>query len=408
VLVDCIVDAPSLSHAGQAEGEEGLVDAFEYGASLNRIVQQQPQADLFFIPAGTYAPSAEPVLSNPRWRRLSAGFRHEEALLLLYVGAEHLKTTPADPDGMVVLAPQGRGLSASEAPALMDAVAGGLPLLAVVADERSLQQNMPAPAFEPEAPPVMAVRSSRPILHARVAAIVAAMFLAVLAFGAAQYFGGPDLLRRMRSAGPDADPAVAPSQTSSNPNAPSSGALNPTATSSTAAAAPATNAVRVVLPPVESLPFALDVAIVPELEGALAAADSLEAHGARTIVAPFHLKGRPTRYHVQAGPFATRARADSVRAALFAQGVLPRGAGRVARVPMSVAFSDRLGRTAALAERARLRRLGVPTFVLGQADGSFRLYAGSFDRPLSMLALTEMLPSIGSAGAIVPRAGYVP
>ena len=33
---------------------------------------------------------AEPLLQNPRWRRLSAGFRHEEALLLLYVGAEHL------------------------------------------------------------------------------------------------------------------------------------------------------------------------------------------------------------------------------------------------------------------------------------------------------------------------------
>ena len=78
--MDCFVNAPTLHGAGGESGDEGLVDAFEYGASLNRIVQQQPQADLFFIPAGTYSADAEPLMQHPRWKRLSAGFRHEEAM----------------------------------------------------------------------------------------------------------------------------------------------------------------------------------------------------------------------------------------------------------------------------------------------------------------------------------------
>ena len=138
VLVDCFVNAPTLHGAGGESTDEGLVDAFEYGASLNRIVQQQPQADLFFIPAGTYSADAEPLMQNPRWKRLSAGFRHEAALLLLYVAADHLSGLAAEPDGIVVLAPQGLEVAASDSPALTEAVGRGMPLLAVIAEQSGI------------------------------------------------------------------------------------------------------------------------------------------------------------------------------------------------------------------------------------------------------------------------------
>jgi Mrp family chromosome partitioning ATPase len=98
-LVDCFVDAPTLHAVAGAGNEEGLVDAFEYGASLNRIVQAQQQSNLFFIPAGTFNPQPQEVMQNPRWRRLSAGFRYEEALLLLYVSADHLDGLAAGTEG---------------------------------------------------------------------------------------------------------------------------------------------------------------------------------------------------------------------------------------------------------------------------------------------------------------------
>lgn len=403
VLVDCFVDSPTLHGAEDAQHVEGLVDAFEYGASLNRIVQQQPQADLFFIPAGTYAADAEPVLQNPRWKRLSAGFRHEEALLLLYVGAEHLGTIPADPDGIVVLSPKGQDLAVADAPALAGAVAEGLPLLAVVADD----QTIAAPAIEP----AKAARASGPApisaeeaRHARVGLIVATLFLVALGAGTAVRFGALDFIKGSRSAtgNPRPEGRARPTTGPEGP-APSGAAVaepglqsgNPTVSAPAAAQS------------AQPLPFALQVAVLPRLAEAFALADSLEAHGARTIIAPGLVNGRGKFYRVHAGPFASRARTDSARAALAASGMLPRGAGMVTSVPLSVALSGTLSRGAAASERTRLRRAGVPAFVLGQPDGTYRVYAGAFARAVSRTLLHDLLTPIGGAGDLVTRAGIV-
>ncbi|MFI5280074.1 MAG: hypothetical protein ACHQU1_06250 [Gemmatimonadales bacterium] len=396
VLVDCFVDAPTLHGASDVPHQEGIVDAFEYGASLNRIVQQQPQADLFFIPAGTYAPDAEPVLQNPRWKRLSAGFRHEEALLLLYVGAEHLATIPADPDGIVVLAPQGQDLAVAEVPALMSAVAQGLTLLAVVADDQTVGPTAPASAaLEPThaaVSPVKGVRASGPApispeeaRHARVGLFVATLFIVALGLGTAVRFGALNLLQR------DARPQpAAPARVTVSPNTPAP----------STAASPA--------PSGQPLPFALEVAVLPHLAEAFTMADSLEAHGAPTMIAPGSVHGRGIYYRVHAGPFASRPRADSARAALIAGGLIARGAGTVTSVPLSVALAGPLSMRAATSERTRLRRAGVPAFVLGQSDGTYRVFAGAFARAVSRTLLYALLTPTGGAGELVTRAGNVP
>lgn len=409
VLVDCFVDSPTLHGAQEAPDEEGLVDAFEYGASLNRIVQQQPQADLFFIPAGTYAPDAEPVLQNPRWRRLSAGFRHEEALLLLYVGAEHLSTIPADPDGLVVLAPQGQDLAVADAPALAGAVAEGLPLLAVVADDQTVGLAAPASAApehhkESVAKPTSGVRASGPApisaeeaRHARVGLIVATLFIIVLGAGTAVRFGALNLLRR------PAQPGTPPAASATRAEA--------RARPETRPEGPGPSGLAVAERGLESatpLPFALEIAVLPRLAQAFQVADSLEAHGARTMIAPGSVHGRGIFYRVHAGPFATRARADSARAALALGGLLARGAGTVTSVPLSVVLAGPLSRGAAANERTRLRRAGVPSFVLGQSDGTYRVYAGAFARAVSRTMLHDLLTPTGGAGELVTRAGIVP
>ncbi|MFI5206978.1 MAG: SPOR domain-containing protein [Gemmatimonadales bacterium] len=403
VLVDCFVDSPTLHGAREAPDEEGLVDAFEYGASLNRIVQQQPQADLFFIPAGTYAPDAEPVLQNPRWRRLSAGFRHEDALLLLYVGAEHLATIPADPDGIVVLAPQGQDLAVADAPALAGAVAEGLPLLAVVADDQTAGRATAASEApeqqhaEGEAKPAggrgsgPAPVSAQEARHARVGLIVATLFIIVLGAGTAVRFGALDVLRR---------------GTDTTGTRPEGRARLQTRPEGQGASAPAV--AERGLQSGTPLPFVLEVAVLPRLVEAFAMADSLEAHGAPAMIAPGSVQGRGVFYRVHAGPFATRARADSARASLALGGLLPRGGGTVLSVPLSVALDGPLRFGAAASERARLRRAGVPSFVLGQADGTYRVYIGAFARAVSGTLLHDLFTPTGGAGELVTRAGNVP
>ncbi len=402
VLVDCFVGAPTLH--GAEGNDEGLVDVFEYGASLNRIVREQPQADLFFIPAGTYSADAEPLMQHPRWKRLSAGFRHEEALLLLYVAAEHLAGLAAEPDGIIVLAPQGLELAAVDAPALALAVGRGMPLLAVVADEESVARVSGVHAALPEPQPDRRPEPPQPVFRERTSAPMAMLVessrprrgwmvwtLIILAAGAAALrFGvlGPT--------GSRAAPAVSPV-----PGAVPAPAARAGAESVQAAPPPAPTAA-------ESLPFAVQVAALPRLADAFVLSDTLAAHGTPAMIAPVRLRGRPPLYRVHAGPFATRARADAALAALRAARLLSADAGSVASVPLSVALGEGRTRDAAMAERARLRAAGVPSFILGQADGSFRLYAGAYDAGAQVALLEDLLTPTGNAGNLVPRTGYVP
>jgi hypothetical protein len=409
-LVDGFVDAPTLHTVAGAANEEGLVDAFEYGASLNRIVQQQPEASLFFIPAGTYNSDPQQVMTNPRWRRLSAGFRHEEALLLLYVAAEHLGNLAAEPDGMIVLSPQGLDLAVADAPAVAAAVGRGLPLLAVVADEEVLTAPVaaahaaaePGPAGTAESPrpagaegqpvfrrrggsaPMQMLLDGQPKPAPWKALLLAVLAVAVFAALALVMFR-PEALRSFM-------PAAAPSPDS----------LAASRLDSARLPAPAPP------PPVESLPFAVQVAATRTLPAALLVADSLEADTVPAVVAPIRLAQRGAVYRVYAGPFATRERADSVLGRLRARGVVGRTAGTVDSVPLSVALGRGLAPEAARAERARLRGAGVPVFLLRQADGAWRLYAGAYAAATQAVLLQDLLTPTGSAGELVPRVGSVP
>jgi len=410
-LVDGFVDAPTLHTVAGAGNEEGLVDAFEYGASLNRIVQEQPEASLFFIPAGTYNSDARGMMTNPRWRRLSAGFRHEEALLLLYVAAEHLDTLAAEPDGMIVLSPQGLDLAVADAPAVAAAVGRGLPLLAVVAEEEVLAGGR-ATAAEPalltadtvESPrPEEAGEEPRPALRPRGGSapmqmlvdgqpaglpwkgiLLALLVLAVLAAIALVMLRPESLRSFMPRAAPAADSLARAGLDSAR--------LPPPAPP----------------PAVESLPWAVQVAATRTLAAALSVADSLEADTVPTVVAPIRLAQRGAVFRVYAGPYASPARADSVLRRLRARGAVAAQAGSVDSVPLSVALAAGLTAEAARAERARLRTAGVPVFLLRQADGAYRLYAGAYGAATQAVLLQDLLTPTGAAGDLVPRVGSVP
>ncbi len=420
VLIDCFVDAPTL-HGVSGEGnDEGLVDAFEYGASFNRIVKQQPQADLFFIPAGTYSTAPEPLMQHPRWKRLSAGFRHEEALLLLYVGAEHLHGLAAEPDGVIVLAPQGQGLAAAESPALLEAIGHGLPLLAVVADEAAVARAsgahaMPAEprpmtrAAEPAPPPVAvpepalappapvhaepAKRSSVPMAmlvennaapSRRTPWMIALLIVLLGGLFAAWRYGGLAMVF--------ARPAASPARADTTSRAP---------VPTPPAAAPAA------MHHVDSLPFVVQVASLGQLQDAFDLSDTLAARHIGALIAPGRLGTREI-YRVDTGPFATQRAADSALAALRQAGLVPARAGSALRLPLSYSLGSAATLAAADSQRARLRTAGVAAFVLGQADGTFTLFAGAYASPAQASFLAEQLTPTGSAGPPGPRAGYVP
>ena len=125
------------------------------------------------------------------------------------------------------------------------------------------------------------------------------------------------------------------------------------------------------------------------------------------MVAPVRV-GRTLWYRVSVGPVASRAAADSLLRVVRAAGLDGSGAAAVALVPLSFALRRGATPLAARTERTRLRTAGVAAFVLGQADGSYRLFAGAFDKPAAAAYLDSVLTSTGSAGPLGPRVGFRP
>ena len=126
-LVDCHVDEPQLHATAGEDNRDGIVDVFEYGASLSRIARRQNESNLYFVPAGTFSPDPAVMAAHPRWRRLSAGFRHEDAVMLLFLPADCIASLAGSLDGMVALAPEGAEAGLASTPEIEGCCPGAPP-----------------------------------------------------------------------------------------------------------------------------------------------------------------------------------------------------------------------------------------------------------------------------------------
>src|SRR5439155_937502 len=104
-LVDLCLETPALHETVGLHATEGIVDAFEYGVSLNKAAHEV--TGVFIIPAGSETAHPAEVYGHARWPKLQAGFRSEGALLLALLPPQALAQMSARPDGAIVLAPDG-------------------------------------------------------------------------------------------------------------------------------------------------------------------------------------------------------------------------------------------------------------------------------------------------------------
>jgi hypothetical protein len=84
-LMDLGLDDPSLHKALGLLNQEGVSDAFLYGASVQRIAQAALDGAIFFAPAGTATTDPEQILGHSRWNDLAGGFSEADATLLLFL-----------------------------------------------------------------------------------------------------------------------------------------------------------------------------------------------------------------------------------------------------------------------------------------------------------------------------------
>jgi sporulation related protein len=351
-LVDLCLEHPALHETVGLQATEGIVDAFEYGVSLNKAAHEV--TGVFIIPAGSVTANPTDVYAHPRWPKLQAGFRSEGALLLALLPQSGLRSFSATPDGVLALAPEGL-------PAHF-VLRGEAPLLGVVRD-RWLPSN---PRVSP--PPVPIPIDEAPRRGPRV--VLAILVLAALGVG------GWALARARESfiAPPPAPvPLPTPSTTSTN--------LRP----------PPPPPVRL-----DTLGWTIQLAAYASLDKALAHADRLAADaGVPALVTPVPQSGKgPVWYRVLAGSYATRAAAGSGRAQLRERGLAAEGVGDLLFAPYSYQAD-------AKASLDVLRRRGLPA--VRWTNGA--ILVGAFEAPEQAAATQTKLKRAGVRANLLPRMG---
>jgi len=358
-LVDLCLENPALHEMVGLHATEGIVDAFEYGVSLNKAAHEV--TGVFIIPAGSETAHPAEVYAHPRWPKLQAGFRSEGALLLALLPLTGLAQFSAAPDGALVLAPEGVGPEFG--------LPQDVPLLGVVRD-RWLPSS---PRVSAPAMTVPVADEPRPGLRLALTALVVAA-LAV---------GGWALLARARESAFVAPPAAPP--------APTAPPASTTSTTSTTRHQPAPASARL-----DTLGWTIQLAAYASLEKALAHADRLAADaGVPALVTPVTQSGNgPVWYRVLAGSYATRAAAGTARAALWHRGMAGEGVGDLLLAPYSY-------HAPAGASLDSLRRRGLPA--VRWSTGVILL--GAFEGPEQAAYTQAALRRAGVRANLLPRMG---
>ncbi|HET9387062.1 MAG TPA: SPOR domain-containing protein [Gemmatimonadales bacterium] len=349
-LVDLSVEHPALHDivSGSLGATEGIVDAFEYGVSLNKAAHEI--TGVHFIPVGSDTTKAAELYAHPRWRKLQAGFRSEGALLIVFVPPAGLAQLSATPDGALVLAPE--GVSAGFG------VGRDVPLLGVVRDRW-------LPPSARVSPPPITISTDEEPPRRRLRVALAALVVAALAVG-----GWALLARARESAFIAPPPAPAPSSPlPASPPAP---------------------------PKPDTLGWTVQLAAYASMDKALAHADRLAADaGVPALVTPVPQSGNgAVWYRVLAGSYATRAAAGEARADLWQRGIAGEGIGDLLRAPYSF-------RPPSDASLESLRRRGLPA--VRWSNGVILL--GAFEAPEQAAFTQAALQRAGVRANLLPRMG---
>lgn len=366
-LVDLCLEHPVLHETVGLKATEGIVDAFEYGVSLNKAAHEV--TGVFIIPAGSETAHPAEVYAHARWPKLQAGFRSEGALLLALLPPDALAQFSATPDGVIVLAPEGVGAEFSPG--------RETPLLGVVRDRwlPSHPRVSPPPMLVPEL-----AREGRPHRARRV--VLVGLLLAALAAGGWALAGA-----RARDSvvpPPAANPAVTATTSTTSTTSITSTHLDK---------APAPPAAP---PRLDTLGWTVQLAAYASLDKALAHADRLSADaGVPALVTPVPQRGSgPVWYRVVAGSYATRAAAGSARAQLWRKGIVGEGVGDLLRAP----YSYHAPQGASLES---LRRLGLPA--VRWSNGVILM--GAFEAPDQAAFTQSALKRAGVRANLLPRMG---
>lgn len=381
-LVDLFLGDPLFDQNRGAPAGEGIVDAFLYGVSMQRVAVEQEVSGFYFIGAGAPVAYPEDVWGSARWRRLQRGFASEGALLVLLAPAAALPHLPVTPGRVIVLAS-----TVSETPEIVFGWAReGIPVVRVLSEgeaTRSPAEPSQAPAsgkpqevkVRPSAlPPKTTWRQRRgPVGGWTIALGLGTVAVAALA--------AVELLRTTRGMAP---PETTPATQTRSPTARPSGAISG-----------------------DSLFYTIQIAAYTSPELAAEAAAAFQTAGWTATVSPVRLGRQGMWYRLMVGALPGPADAQQAMQRLWDEGLLGQSNGTVLHTPFAIELARVSTRAAAGVRLEGVRARGFVGYIVRAPDGSYRILVGAFETTEQAERADSILNSADFHGTIVRRAGFV-
>ena len=398
VVGDLFGDAPPLAALIEGDEQHGLSDSFQFGVSLNKIAHLVGgEGQLFVLPSGSAPLDYEELLPNPRWRRLSAGFREVGALLLIVV--------PVDATGLQALVESTDGLVVVGETAPAD-----IPVARSIAWLRPRRGSTvrQSPASQAPLPFAVSAKAMPGRTRRRMLAGAFGLTLSVaLAAGAIWFARRPYASARpVRRAGKPDSSTVALAVDS-------------------AAIARADSAKRDSVQRAAPLPVIdAPVLLVPVNMGDSAAASRWSVQLERTntpALAILDLRDKYERvpagtygfdpksgnFLLVAGAYRSRAGADSLLVQLRTQRILAPGVGSVTSLPFAFLVQADVPATDVAMQLARFAARAHPVYALRQENGAVHLYFGAYESPREAAFAEPTVRGAGLSPTLVYRIGRV-
>jgi hypothetical protein len=405
-LGDLLGDAEPIQQLLNGGDPHGLADSFVYGVSLNKIAHAVPQyGELYVLPSGSEVPAYEDIFTNARWKRLAAGFKETGALLVVAApaSAAHVADVVGLADGAVLVGGAeplgveggkvlGRIAAEPDRPADVPIAA---PRVAA-SPEASPPEPEPIPEPEAESPAPPPAQWWQRVASSRGAMLGIGLTLVLIALGvwfATRPFGSghdPLWLRRQHDGATVAGTVPALDSLGADSAAARGASLLAPANGSDSAAA---------------APYAVVIARFNTLSGAQAWLQSQAKGLPSPTFVPVRIQGE-TWYAALVGSYATHAEADSLLAALSAQGLSRADSNNIVRAPFAF-LVDSVSADAVPGLLKYFAARGQPVYALRQPNGSARLYAGAFESPAQASLYVDAIRTSGLRPVLVYRIGRV-
>ena len=405
---DLLGEAEPLQSLVTGDDPHGLVDSFLFGVSLTRIARQVPDAgELFIMPTGTAPIDYDELFSNPRWRRLIAGFREVGALLIIAAPAEvpRIHELVDATDGVVIVGDAvPADVSVAQSLAWVRPRRGGPTSIARSDDEAAVPETVEEPVVA-----ATEARSSRRMVAgvagvALVAALVALMFWFADRPFASKIKSGTGVAQDSPSAQALALSALADSVERVRRDSLVRDSVLRAASGSAAADSFPVLAPANAADSAASSSFAILLAKYNTKSGVI-----LDLNGRFNDVpaATFGVETPSRFFLLVAGAYQTRRGADSLLLQLRGRKKLAQGFGSVASYPLAFLVDSSVRAVDVRGRLTRYAARGLPVYALRQADGTARLYYGAYASSEQAAFAVPQVREAGMIPTLVYRIGRV-